>query len=165
MHLAESLSGGRDKSYTILRVEFINSHPQIWYPGDRKHIIIQLGSECLNNLPQACYQLAYECIHLLSPIGKRGANNLEEGLATHFSQLYVREKFGSIFNSTLESYTNAQRYIQGLLAHDLNAIKNLRSRQPTISLIDAVLINEVYPDFGNVHALQLASTFIREGVT
>jgi hypothetical protein len=41
---AEKLYGERDKSYTILGVEFRDSVPQIWFHGaDRKNVVVQLG--------------------------------------------------------------------------------------------------------------------------
>ena len=43
IYMAEELFGPRDQSYTMLGIEFVADGPRIWYPGDRKHIIIQLG--------------------------------------------------------------------------------------------------------------------------
>ena len=42
LHMAEELFAPRDYSYTILGIEFVSGIPQIWYPGSRRHIIIQL---------------------------------------------------------------------------------------------------------------------------
>ena len=42
LHMAEELFGPRDCSYTILGIEFGPDNPRIWYPGNRRHIIIQL---------------------------------------------------------------------------------------------------------------------------
>ncbi len=41
LHIAEELFGQRDPSYTILGIEIGSDIPHIWYPGDRKHIVIQ----------------------------------------------------------------------------------------------------------------------------
>ena len=60
IHLAEEFFGERDTNYTILGVEFVSSEqPQIWYPGNRKHIIIQLTKESLLNEFQAFFQLSF----------------------------------------------------------------------------------------------------------
>jgi hypothetical protein len=42
----EQLFGRRNHDYTILGIEFSGTIPQIWFPGDRKHIAIQLGELC-----------------------------------------------------------------------------------------------------------------------
>src|SRR3990167_6713780 len=83
LQLAESQFGARDKDYTILGIEFGSTGPFIWYPGNCKNIAIQLSLESLKSEHCALYELAHECIHLLSPTGKKNANVLEEGLATY----------------------------------------------------------------------------------
>jgi hypothetical protein len=82
---AEGLFGPRDHTYTILGVEFGGGNPQIWYPGSCRNIVIQITPECATDMSRACYQMAHEVIHLLSPSGGNNANNFEEGLATYFS--------------------------------------------------------------------------------
>jgi hypothetical protein len=91
----------------------------IWYPGDRKHIVIQLSVNCLTDLPRACYQLAHECIHLLAPTGRQNANNLEEGLATLFSEDYATCEFtpDDILDTTSVNQEDAY-YLCQPLAHD-----------------------------------------------
>src|SRR5688572_13854180 len=44
---AEDEFGPRDPAYTPLGVEFEETGPRVWYPGSRKHVIIQLSTECL----------------------------------------------------------------------------------------------------------------------
>src|SRR5215467_11622293 len=69
LRTAEERYGPRDLSYTILGVEFGGDIPHIWYPGNCRHVIVQIARYCINNLQHAYYQLAHECIHLLSPRG------------------------------------------------------------------------------------------------
>src|SRR4051812_12688158 len=38
LHLAETMFGPRDPSYTVLGVEFVADNPRVWYPGNRKFI-------------------------------------------------------------------------------------------------------------------------------
>src|SRR5437763_183874 len=90
---AERLYGERDRSYTILGVEFGPGDPQIWFPGNRRHIVIQLADNALENTALAVYQLAHETIHLLSPTGTANAPVLEEGLATAFAEGVVARDF------------------------------------------------------------------------
>ena len=64
---AEQRFGPRDRNYFYAGHEFVSRHPGTWYPGNRQHIVIQLGIECTQDMVQAIYQLAHEVIHLLSP--------------------------------------------------------------------------------------------------
>jgi hypothetical protein len=132
LHLAEKLYGERDKSYTILGFEFEKSGPRIWYPGNRKFVVIQLSLNALYNEFQAFYQMAHETIHLLSPLGFRGANILEEGLATYFARLYLLD-LGQDLNPNDQKYQNALELTKVLLDIDNDIIKKVRKIEPTIS--------------------------------
>lgn len=165
LRLAEEKYGERDKNYTLLGFEFCAGIPQIWYPDSCKHIIIQMSLECLTEIERGCYQLAHECIHLLSPLGKRSANILEEGLATYFSGWYMQEKkSANRWHSGLDSYTHAERLVTQLLALDPNAIKVLRQEEPTISKISSQLILKYYPTLPEETAIKLAEPFDRDWV-
>jgi hypothetical protein len=158
---AEKAYGMRDMSFTILGIEFRDSNPQTWYPGDCKHIAIQLSIDSATNNFQACYQLAHECVHLLSPAVEIGSNVLEEGLATFFSHKYVEEEFGDPMPATMQSYESARQMVDKLLAIDPYAIKELRSIEPTISKITAEQILMFYPSLGATIAQALAAPFVR----
>ena len=95
LQMAEALFGQRDSSYTILGVEFTVGIPQIWYPGNCKHIIIQLDQSAATDMLQACYQMAHEIVHLLSPTGGNNANNFEEGVACYFAAYYLKNKLNA----------------------------------------------------------------------
>jgi len=134
LHLAEQLYGDRDKSYTILGVEFVLAdRPQIWYPGNRKFIVIQLTASSLTNEFQALYQLSHETIHLLSPLGMKSANVLEEGLATYFSELYLARLGQPNWKPTIKEYQDAVDLTKAILAIDNDIIKKVRELERTIS--------------------------------
>jgi len=77
LRTAEEKYGERDKSYTILGVEFTTYiKPQIWYPGNCKHVSIQITINCLNDINRAIFQVAHETIHFLCPTGGQNANVL-----------------------------------------------------------------------------------------
>src|ERR1043166_1645415 len=82
---AETLCGPRDTSYTVLGVEFGVGAPRIRYLPNWRQAIVQITEACATDTVRACYQMAHECIHLLSPTDKRDITVMEEGLATHFS--------------------------------------------------------------------------------
>lgn len=133
LHQATSLYGPRDMSWTILGVEFGLDIPQIWYPGSRKDVVVQLGRRALNDTAQACYQLAHESIHLLAPSGSSPAPTLEEGLATVFSEDYVNANFGVIYTPETPSYQAAASLVRHLLSADPKAIKKLREVEPSFA--------------------------------
>lgn len=164
--LAEQWYGERDKSYTLLGIEFGSRNPHIWYPGGgdggRKDIIIQLSPECLLEHERGCYQLAHEAVHLLSPLGGKYATNLEEGLAEAFAFSYMASHFRMFWPSMMPSYEAAKSSVQSLLQHRPSIIKDLRQKQPTISLITAREIMEACPELDPVLAEFLGSPFVRE---
>ena len=134
LRLAEERFGPRDMTYTLLGFEFCGKIPQVWYPGNCRHVVIQLTPACATDLVKACYQLSHECIHLLAPSGGQNANNLEEGLATHFCHRYIVETFGVDYKSTIQSYAAARDAVEELLSADETVIRRIRERQPAIHL-------------------------------
>lgn len=158
---AEHAYGQRDQSYTLLGIEFREGDPQIWYPGNCGHIAIQISPDVINNMPMACYQLAHECVHLLSPTGARVANALEEGLATYFAHKYVLEEFGRDVPNSYTSYAEAKNLVAELLAVDSDAVKILRQAETTTSKITAEQITTAYPSLNPATAAALAAPFVR----
>jgi hypothetical protein len=122
---AEGLYGIRDRSFTILGVEFREGVPQIWFPGNCNHIAIQLGTDALNDVNKALFQLAHECVHLLDPIIFGQTSVLEEGLATNFSLIYVRRSNPS-YETGSAKYDAANRRVEQLLTQYPDAIRHLR---------------------------------------
>ncbi|WMD24007.1 hypothetical protein RAS12_30715 (plasmid) [Achromobacter seleniivolatilans] len=159
---AEHAYGRRDQSYTLLGIEFREEDPQIWYPGNCGHIAIQITTDVINDMPMACYQLAHECVHLLSPTGERVVNAFEEGLATYFAHKYVQEEFGRYVPDSYASYAAAKNLVAELLALDSDAVKVLRRVEPTISKITAEQITVAYPSLNPATAAALAAPFERE---
>jgi hypothetical protein len=162
LNKAEETYGIRNRSFTILGIEFKANNPQIWYPGNCKHVAIQLTPDAATNMMQGCYQLAHECVHLLSPNESSQANILEEGLATFFAHKYVEEEFGNSIKSTIQSYEIARQMVWKLLTIDPYAIKALRAIESTISKITAEQILMLYPSLGATTAQALEYPFIRQ---
>jgi len=134
LYMAQELFGERDLSYTPLGIEFIAEHPRIWYPGDRRHIIIQLDHLAAQDASQACYQLAHECVHLLAPTVRDACINLEEGVACYFAALYMKVRLGQpTWRPMEQSYLRALDLITPRLDADIQCIRRLRARQPSFS--------------------------------
>jgi hypothetical protein len=63
----EATFGERDRTFTVLGIEFRDAVPQVWFPGNCGHIVIQLGLVAMQDSTRAMFQLAHECVHLLDP--------------------------------------------------------------------------------------------------
>ena len=136
---AENLYGPRDRSWTILGIEFgLVPPPMIWFPGDCKHIAIRLAPNVLDNEVLACYQLAHECVHLLAPIGQANVPVLEEGVATAFAEDYVSNPL--LTNEP--AYIRAAAVVRELLSNTPDAILRLRAIEPCFQKITASVFGE-----------------------
>lgn len=158
---AEAEFGERDKSFTLLGVEFREDTPQIWYPSNCKHIVIQLSVEALGDFNRACYQLSHEVIHLLSPNGGGPANVIEEGLSTHFSQAYMAKHFQVIWSSNVDSYEAACLAVRVLLSLNPDAIREMRKQEPSFSKFTPPLIESVCPTIESSLSQFLCQPFCR----
>ncbi len=146
----EERYGPRDKSWTLLGVEFFEHGPNVWYPRDMnkphpRHIAIRLSPEAYTNYKEAMYQLSHECVHLLSPSGGAKAPVMEEGLAKLYSmEIIVRlcghppgQNYGNV-----SAYDNAAGFVQQLLQIDGNAIRKLRDKEPAFFKMTAATFAE-----------------------
>lgn len=163
LQMAEELFGQQDSSYTILGVEFIVGIPQIWYPGNCKHIIIQLDQDAATNMLQACYQIAHETVHLLSPTGGNNANNFEEGVACYFAAYYMENRLNAFnWEPTLQSYKQALALIAPRLDEDIYCVRRLRERQPSFSEISRKQIIAEFPNLTSDNVDFLIKEFDRK---
>lgn len=162
LYMAEELFGPRDLSYTILGIEFVEDGPRIWYPENRKHIIIQLGPLAATDLLRACHQLAHETIHLLAPTGGNDANNLEEGVACYFAAYYLKTKLNAPnWKPNLPSYKRVLNRVVPLLDADISCIRRLRDQQPLFSKINEEQIITAFPNLTSENVNFLISKFDR----
>ena len=154
LYLAEDLFGPRDPSYTPLGIEFVSDGPKVWFPGkpeeNRNHIIIRLNLNAVTDTLRACYQLAHESVHLLTPV-RGNTNYLEEGVATYFSTYYMEKKMNQppgYWKPTdkEQSYKEALEKVSPLFNKDEYWIRKLRSEQPEFTKITEEQISSVLPD-------------------
>lgn len=139
----ESDFGARDKSYTLLGVEFSEGIPQTWFPGNSQYVIIQLGHEAMQRPILALYQLAHECVHLLDP-HPGGTNVLEEGAATHFAHNYIVQ-LGYPISTGDKRYDDAHHLVEKLLSKRPDALKELRKVHGPLRNIKADHIRSISP--------------------
>ena len=164
---AEELYGHRDLNWTPLGVEFFGGTvPHIWFPGNRNHVAIRLTLSALNDLNEALWQLAHEIVHILGPVERGKANNLEEGVATHFAlniTHYTDKSRVAIFRQMVQQassrYRSALQDCEALLQIDSDIIKKLRKQQPYLSRITAKQILDVLPNCDPTLAERLAGRF------
>jgi len=168
LRFAEARYGTRDRNWTLLGVEFTSrSTPQVWYPtfdGVGETIIIQLSRSAATDETRALFQLSHEVVHLLSPAGPGAqASVLEEGLATLTSLDYL----AAIDMPVSPDYIDAPRYERAYRAvarlaerPDFESgIRRLRRQKGTLSAIDPIDLQRVWPGLSGQEARVLAAGF------
>lgn len=136
---AEAFFGSRDATFTILGTEFTSKEqPQIWFPGwpERKNIIVQLTREVSENFDQACYQMAHEVVHCLTPKPYGNSTVLEEGIACWFSDWYMKKQLNNTdWHSGDPKYKKALELVNKLFAEEQNTqiIKEFRAQGKNFS--------------------------------
>ncbi len=156
----EQRFGSRDHLFTIVGIEFREGGvPQCWFPGNRKHVVIQLSTSCLADVRRSVFQLAHECVHLLNPVLSGTASVLEEGLATLFSLQQTEALFGSRYPVGDAAYERAAQLVGPLLRADAGAIQRLRSDGKSLSAVTAADVRNVYPDLPDDHVDELCQRF------
>ena len=163
LHMVEELFGPRDYSYTILGIEFASDGPQIWYPRNHRHIIVQLNVSTATDMPKAYYQMAHETVHLLAPSCGRNANVFEEGVACYFAAYYMKYKFNQPnWSPTLPSYRCALEIIAPRLNEDIGCIRRLRKNQPSFRKMSKEAVSSEFPQLTSEDVDFLMSTFDRD---
>jgi len=171
LSLAENRFGKRDRTHTILGVEFVDGIPQCWYPGNCGNVVVQLSIQCLREPDRACFQLAHEVIHLLAPSGGRNANVLEEGLATHFQSWYMANHYppdwprsGLDWNAfECQSYVLAKGLVEELLILDPGIVRSIREREPMLSRVTSEMLTGRCAEVSRETADALTRRFVRQG--
>jgi len=162
---AEELCGERMYDFTFretlfaidaraegVEVDDENQQPFLrFYPDNEVRIFIT--SKAQDDLAGAFAESAHEVIHSISPLpsdlvqGKM-STVLEEGLATFFQAEILKHasKGQSGLNPALWEYIEALKRVDQLLHLKVDAIIELRKKQPIIALITEEDILEVIPD-------------------
>ena len=137
---AEKRFGPRDPRYILWAVEF-RDPPCLHHRGHASRSLeIHLSLNALREARQgrshpAFWQMAHECVHVLSPVRRREVNVLEEGLVCCFQHDYMRDVFGFRGQLSDPRYLRARALTRQLIALDSDAVKRIRQSQPVISRI------------------------------
>ncbi|HET9639876.1 MAG TPA: hypothetical protein VFP12_11780 [Allosphingosinicella sp.] len=140
---AEAAYGPRDRSWTILGVEFGGDIPMIWYPGNRGHVAVRLTTAAATCPRVAFSELAHEAIHLLAPTGGSTAPNFEEGLATLFaeSQSAVR----GVTPGRHPAYDRPRNEVAAMLMAFPDFVRDIRAVEPSFPLWTPELLDRHAP--------------------
>lgn len=150
---AETLFGERNKRFSLVGVEFIESdRPQIVFDG--LYARIQLTRAAFTDLQEARCQCAHEIIHFLEPLTEGKPTVLEEGVATYFQKIIVPG-----FYPAIPEYDKASDLVYELLKIDEYAVKKLRESQTVLSKITKKMIMARYSCFCEATAEKLVQPF------
>jgi hypothetical protein len=154
----EAMFGPRDGSYTILGVEFVGTIPQIWFPGDCRHVAIQLGETTMTDPVRAMYQLAHETVHLLDPVLAGAASVFEEGLATYYQNTYIHREAPN-YSTDDPKYGAARHLATKAIADGTDGVKGLRARGKALSKFLPSELVAICPGLTGDEARTLTSSF------
>jgi hypothetical protein len=158
LNKAESEFGQRNRSFTVLGIEFRDGVPQVWFPGNCGHVVVQLGLSAMQDPIKAMFQLAHECVHLLDPAAG-GTNNLEEGIATQFALDWLRTEYRISYQTGDQKYDNACSLTESLVAAKNDAAKELRRLHGPWRRVSKHQIQALCPSLDANIAGQLAAPF------
>lgn len=168
LSLAENEYGPRDQAFTIWNIEFTRTHPSVY--GLRfgaKVVTIILSRSVLalarsGEFRNAYWELAHECVHLLSPPMQKGPIVLEEGVACNFQRRYMQEHFEFERPQKMACYASAEAKFQELRNLDEDIVWKLRQEEPVFRGITPALILRHCPAASDELAEALAKPFNRE---
>lgn len=166
---AEKKFGARDKTWTLLGVEFrTGGAPQVWYPSSGRNarfITIQLTKSAADDKKRALFQLAHEVIHTLSPAGPgKKSSVFEEGIAAYFS-IHALADTGVTINPRYinsKPYMKAYKLIAKLYEKHPDTdqrIKKLRHHGYTFSNVPYDVLMQYFPSIDSTHARLLTERF------
>jgi len=166
--LAENEYGSRDDAFVIWDVEFTRKHPSVYglRLGAKVVTIILsravLASARAGEWRNAYWELAHECVHLLSPPMQKGPIVLEEGVACDFQRRYMREHFEFDRPQRMACYASAEAKFQELRDLDEDIVWKLRREEPVFRRITPSLILRHCPAASDELAEALTRPFNRE---
>jgi hypothetical protein len=160
MTSAQSLFGPRNTSFLFLGFEFIPYHARVRYVTEYS-AVIQLSFRAMMNPIEAYFELAHECVHLLSPNPYKPVTILEEGMASVFSLIYMRDIMRVPVHPVSQTYYDeAAALVSSLLEIDPYGIRKIREEEPDTRKIGKALIMKYYPTVPESVATRLARTFL-----
>jgi hypothetical protein len=161
---AEELAGPRDRSWTILGVEFFGwEAPHTWYPENCGNITIRLTRDVAREPARAIFQLAHEVVHLISPSGRQNqAPNLEEGFASIFAH-ETAERYADFKCAIGDQYRAAHEDVSTLFTMNRLAIKEIRRLEPRLWMVTPEIVARAVPGIDAQLAARLCRNWYATG--
>ena len=174
LDMAQGLFGPRESWRKIEGIMFWRNDPEIFFPKgySSPEIIIRLGST--SDFNAACYQLAHETVHLLAPVRRGEAINLEEGVACYFATDYMKERLSVEWRikdpardatqadrETYYAYQQALDVVTPQLEQNRGGLLKLRTPWRRFGDIGPVELQDAFSDLNLSDAEFLASPFRR----
>lgn len=168
LSFAENKYGPRDDAFVIWNIEFTRTHPSIYGLRFGAKVVTIILSRSVLALARkgewrnAYWELAHECVHLLSPPTEKGPIVLEEGVACSFQRRYMQEYFEFERPQSMACYISAEAKLQELLDLDNDIIWKLRQEEPVFRGITPPLISRHCPTASDELVEALTKPFNRE---
>lgn len=155
--------------YSFDGIYFSSNVPIMKYREEEQKIVFRLSSDARNDNSKIVWQLAHECVHLLTP-ARLWTSMFEEGLACWFQmrwaklcpQLFPEHKCNPENCFANKRFLEAYTIVEELLKQDPDAIKKLRSLQPVISKFTPKLLVTELPQIDVPTAKLLCSRFAQK---
>ena len=154
---AEQLYGPRTPSYRLCKPQFHDKGPQTRFTCDGRGVCAELGPKARRDWAFAVFQLAHETVHLLDPVVRGKANNLEEGVAVAFS-FYVQPRYEIDIQTSEEPYVRAHALVSTLPGGHL-ATGRIRREVGRLSAVTAENLLGLFPDLAPDIASALTCKF------
>ena len=172
---AEELFGAQDESFSVTGIAFWEGSPTIDFPkgyeGKEIDIWLQiiLKDDMDFAMKRACYQLAHESVHLLSPVLREESTYFEEGVACYFSVHYMTAKLNQNesfwMNTGNPMYQSALNLVKCQLDSNKQGVRELRRGEDgwrEFGDISKDELRQAFPDLTAEDAHLLTSLFLRD---
>ena len=176
LDLAVEMFGQRDESFSVTGIVFWERCPKIRFPkeyeGKEIDIWLQIvaGDSIDFAMKRACYQLAHETVHLLSPVRREMATILEEGVAccfaVHYMTTKLKENEACWMDTGDPKYQNALNLVKPYLDRNKQAVRELRRGKDgwrKFGDISEEELMDVFPFLAAKEARVLTSLFESDG--
>lgn len=154
----EARYGRRDRTYTLLGIQFGSETPQLWYPGGHGNIIVMLSLSVASYPNGAIFELAHEAVHLLAPSGSRQVLVVEEGLAARFS-VEQTHKYGGTPGIITARYAEAAELVGQAEKIAPDFVYKVRAHVPAFTAWTPEILQAIVPTIPPNLAVRLTEPF------
>lgn len=157
-------------AYRFGGIYFRSTFPRLETRVKEKKFVIRLAKCSKDQNASKLWQLAHECVHMLSPLQAR-TSVLEEGIACWYQTRWTqkcRELFSADYwnpevrlKGRMKNYFEAYSMVEKILSNDQDAVKKIRKIEPVIGRIKPTLLVKEIPTLDSSTAKKLCAGFYR----